>query len=126
LCADGSASPAALTLSLFLSLSLSLSFSLFLSLSLSFSLTAVALCPVAQEAAEKGHPLARAMWMHYPGDSTAATLKHQFLLGADLLMAPVLDQNVSKVHVYLPWLPAADSWRDAVRAPYAVKGPFET
>ena len=56
------------------------------------------------------------MWMHYPQDTTAATLSHQFLLGPDLLMAPVLDQNVSKVHAYLPWPAAGDSWRDAVRA----------
>ena len=33
----------------------------------------------------------------------------QFLLGRDVLAAPVLDRNVSKVHVYLP---PGDTWRD--------------
>ena len=60
----------------------------------------------AQQAALTGQPILRALVLNYQDDATARTLKDEYLLGPDLLVAPVLDENTSRV-VYLPqgdWL----------------------
>jgi alpha-glucosidase (family GH31 glycosyl hydrolase) len=49
------------------------------------------------------------MIIHYPEDVDAASLTTQFLLGRDILVAPVLDQGATRVHVYLP---PGDVWVD--------------
>jgi sulfoquinovosidase len=63
------------------------------------------------EAAAKGHPVVRHPFLHYPEDANTHTLKYQFLLGPDLLVAPVLDKGAESVKVYFPkgaqWL---DLW----------------
>ena len=56
-----------------------------------------------------GHPLVRALWMHYPADPVAQDIGGQFLLGDTFLVAPALDAGVATVQVYLP----AGSWVDA-------------
>jgi alpha-glucosidase len=64
-----------------------------------------------QEAQSAGLPLSRSLVIHYPYDSIATSLTTQFLIGRDILFAPVLDRGSSSVHVYLPpgevWL---DVW----------------
>jgi hypothetical protein len=45
------------------------------------------------ESAEKGYPVARHLFLHYPGDPNTHELRYQFLLGPDLLVAPVLDKG---------------------------------
>lgn len=62
-----------------------------------------------REAAETGLPMTRSMIIYYPDDPVAATLTTQFLLGADLLVAPVLDKGATHVHMYLP---PGDVWVD--------------
>ncbi len=42
-----------------------------------------------EEASTKGWPVVRHLWMQYPTDPTAATIDDQFLLGSELLVAPV-------------------------------------
>jgi alpha-glucosidase len=65
-----------------------------------------ALAPYRQElmveAEHYGYPLARALWLHYPDDVETYGLRHQFLLGPDLLVAPVLDEGQQEVDFYLP------------------------
>ncbi len=61
------------------------------------------------EAAAKGHPVVRACFLHYPDDPAAYTLTQQFLLGPDLLVAPVLDPGKASTKVYLPR--EAQGWR---------------
>lgn len=51
------------------------------------------------EAAATGAPLMRTLFLHYPNDPAVATLSHEFLLGRDMLVSPVLDLNVSKVRL---------------------------
>lgn len=44
---------------------------------------------LGQEAATRGWPIVRHLWLHYPDDATAQTVDDQFLLGSELLVAPV-------------------------------------
>jgi alpha-glucosidase (family GH31 glycosyl hydrolase) len=41
------------------------------------------------EAAQKGWPLVRHHWMHYPDDAVARATDDEFLLGSELLVAPI-------------------------------------
>jgi alpha-glucosidase (family GH31 glycosyl hydrolase) len=58
------------------------------------------------EAASRGIPVVRHPMLHYPQDTKVYELKQQFMLGADFMVAPVLDEGVTTVSVYLP----AGSW----------------
>ena len=55
----------------------------------------------AQEAANTGQPILRALVLNYQDDVRARSIKDEYLLGPDLLVAPVIDENTSRV-VYLP------------------------
>lgn len=55
----------------------------------------------AQEAAKTGQPILRALVLNYQDDTRARSIKSEYLLGPDLLVAPVIDENISRV-VYLP------------------------
>lgn len=61
---------------------------------------------LGREASERGLPVVRHPWLHYPDDPQALTLELQFMLGPDVMVAPVLDQDRSRVSLYLP----AGSW----------------
>jgi len=63
-----------------------------------------------REAQSNGLPIARAMVIYYPYDVVASNLASQFLIGRDILVAPVLDKKTSHVHVYLP---PGEVWLDA-------------
>ncbi|MDQ2886698.1 MAG: alpha-glucosidase [Chloroflexota bacterium] len=54
------------------------------------------------EAARTGHPVMRHPFLHYPDDPLTYSLRYQFLLGTELMVAPVLDQGADHVRVYLP------------------------
>lgn len=74
---------------------------------------------LVDEAARSGLPVVRHLFLHYPDDSEVWDLSHQqFLVGRDLLVAPVLDPGRDSVRVYLPrgrwvhvWRPGA--WTSA-------------
>jgi len=57
---------------------------------------------LAWDARERGLPLMRAMWLHYPDDPQARGLATQFLWGRDLLIAPVFAKGATTREVYLP------------------------
>jgi sulfoquinovosidase len=71
------------------------------------------------EAAARGYPVVRHLFLHYPDDPNTHELRYQFLLGPDLMVAPVLDKGADTVEVYFPegseWI---DLWTraDAGRA----------
>ena len=48
-----------------------------------------------KEAAKAGIPISRHPWMHYPQDSVARNLETQFMLGSEMMIAPVFAPNVS-------------------------------
>lgn len=53
-----------------------------------------------------GLPLIRHPFIHYEGDKVLHTLKYQYLLGRDLLVAPVIKPGKKTWRVYLP----EDNW----------------
>ncbi len=56
---------------------------------------------LAQEAAETGMPVVRPLVLEYPDDPVAATVDYEYLLGPDLLVAPVMNAE-GRALVYLP------------------------
>lgn len=63
---------------------------------------------LAREARDQGLPLMRPLWLHYPGDKSAAGIGDQYLWGRDLLVAPVYTKGATERRVYLP----AGTWYD--------------
>ena len=59
------------------------------------------------EGAATGLPLQRALFLHYPANHDYACCQDQFLLGPDLMVAPVIEQGATSRQVLLP---AEDSW----------------
>ncbi|MEA3222836.1 MAG: alpha-glucosidase [Thermodesulfobacteriota bacterium] len=55
-----------------------------------------------EEAQEKGYPMVRHPFLHYPNDSNTYDLKYQFMLGRDFMIAPVVDEGATMVKGYLP------------------------
>jgi sulfoquinovosidase len=61
------------------------------------------------DAAARGYPVVRHLFLHYPDDPNTHLLRYQFLLGPDLMVAPALDPGVDAVDVYFP---AGSAWSD--------------
>lgn len=65
-----------------------------------------ALAPYLQqldaENREKGIPVMRPLFLHYPQDPVCYELKYQYLLGQSLLVAPVYTEGAETVEVYIP------------------------
>lgn len=59
-------------------------------------------------ARDHGHPLMRALFLHHPTDRTTWTIQDQYFYGRDLLVAPVVTEDVTARAVYLP----VDEWLD--------------
>ena len=57
---------------------------------------------LVQQASANGYPVVRHLFLHFPNDPVVYTLRYQFLLGSDFLIAPVLDPGAETVHLYLP------------------------
>jgi alpha-glucosidase (family GH31 glycosyl hydrolase) len=62
----------------------------------------------AEIAHEQGLPIVRPLFLNYPDEAEAYALEDQYLLGDDLLVAPVLEPGQRERSVYLP----AGDWRD--------------
>jgi alpha-D-xyloside xylohydrolase len=64
---------------------------------------------------ERGIPPMRPLFFDFPHDSKGIHVDDQFMLGPDILVAPVLETGVSKREVYLPhdthWI---DAWTDDI------------
>lgn len=54
------------------------------------------------EAAATGLPVVRHPFIHYPDDEEVYGLRRQFMVGRELMVAPVLDRGAESVEVYLP------------------------
>jgi sulfoquinovosidase len=63
---------------------------------------------LAGQASRTGMPLIRPLWLAQPADPVAWTVEDAYLLGADLLVAPVVTAGARSRPVYLP----AGQWRD--------------
>ena len=64
-----------------------------------------------KKAARTGVPPTRPLWLAYPSDPAARSQDQEWLLGPDLLVAPVVGQGASTRSVYFP----RGCWRDPVR-----------
>ena len=64
------------------------------------------LIDLAEAAATTGHPIVRHLMLAHPEDPETHALDDQYLLGTDLLVAPVLEEGQTERTLYLP----AGSW----------------
>ena len=53
-------------------------------------------------AAKNGWPMLKVMFLNYPDDPTTWNLEDQFLFGEDILIAPIMEENMIARNVYLP------------------------
>jgi alpha-glucosidase len=58
---------------------------------------------------QTGAPVMRPLWFEYPDDARTYLIEDEYLVGRDLLVAPVVTEAVTKRHVYFP---AGDNWVD--------------
>lgn len=71
-----------------------------------------------RQADRTGVPVTRPLWLAYPGDKRAAQQDQEWLLGPDVLVAPVVVQGATSREVYFP----AGCWQSPItRARY--RGP---
>jgi alpha-glucosidase len=61
---------------------------------------------LVRENAAHGLPVQRPLFLHYEADARAYTLQYQYLLGRDLLVAPVYEEGRTDGSAYLP----EDEW----------------
>ena len=57
---------------------------------------------MSDEMGISGLPAQRALFLHYPDDRETFTIQDQYLYGADLLVAPVIEEGATSRRVYLP------------------------
>lgn len=57
---------------------------------------------IMEEARDKGTPFTRSMMLHFHEDSRARADNSQFMLGENILMAPIFQHNADTRNVYLP------------------------
>ena len=57
---------------------------------------------LVDEAAGTGLPVVRHPFIHYPDDPQVRGLEYQFMVGPDLMVAPVLERGEEEADVYLP------------------------
>jgi alpha-D-xyloside xylohydrolase len=69
----------------------------------------------AQQAAQTGMPLMRALVLNYQDDAQARTAKDEYLFGPDFLVAPVIDAGTQRA-VYLPAGDWVNYWTGAPAA----------
>jgi alpha-D-xyloside xylohydrolase len=69
----------------------------------------------AQVAHRTGLPILRPLFLNYPTEETTYTLDDQYLIGDDLLVAPVLQAGQSERQLYLPSGRWRDYWTGAVQ-----------
>lgn len=63
-----------------------------------------------KEASETGAPVARPMYYDFPDDEKCAVMVDQYMFGPDLLVAPVMEEDMKGRSVYLPHY---HQWKDA-------------
>ncbi|MBA3702345.1 MAG: alpha-glucosidase, partial [Rubrobacteraceae bacterium] len=57
---------------------------------------------LVKEASQTGLPVVRHSFIHYPDDPEVHALGYQYMVGPELMVAPVLDPGADTVKVYLP------------------------
>ena len=65
---------------------------------------------LSENATSLGHPIIRPLWWADPKDEEAQQIDTQFLIGNDILVAPVLEEDTQR-NIYLP----EGKWKDVLR-----------
>ncbi|XP_071794923.1 myogenesis-regulating glycosidase-like isoform X2 [Asterias amurensis] len=73
---------------------------------------------VAMETKNTGAPIIRPLWWIAPSDEIAQSIDSEFLIGNDMLVAPVLDQGETRRQVYLP----EGKWKDQLHPGPSIEG----
>jgi len=68
-----------------------------------------------QQAHEKGYPLVRHLFLHYPDDPNVYDIKYQWMLGKDFLVAPVTNKYDFHVNLYFPAGKWVNIWTDEIK-----------
>ncbi|HET7657547.1 MAG TPA: TIM-barrel domain-containing protein, partial [Bacillales bacterium] len=87
------------------------------------------LYPLFKQTHETGIPVMRPLFMEYPGDPCTYNLSDQFMIGSDVLIAPILTPDTQQRAVYLPDGEWYDYWTDQKYAGgrhYLIKADLET
>jgi alpha-glucosidase (family GH31 glycosyl hydrolase) len=63
---------------------------------------------LAEAAFKTGEPILRPVWFNYPDDRECEAVMDEYMLGGDVLVAPVLQRGAVSRDVYLP----RGRWRD--------------
>lgn len=58
-----------------------------------------------------GMPPMRPLWMEFPTDARSLPIDTEYMLGPDILVAPVLEKEAKSIDVYLP-TDGSTSWLD--------------
>lgn len=58
---------------------------------------------LAQENSQRGIPVMRPLFFHSPKDEKAAVAMNQYMLGYDVVVAPVVEEGAVTRRLYLPW-----------------------
>jgi len=66
---------------------------------------------LAENAKKTGHPIIRPMWWIAPNDTNTWTIDDQFIIGNDVIVAPIVEQNQTRRSIYLP----SGQWSDKLR-----------
>jgi len=56
----------------------------------------------AKDSSERGLPMLRALFIEFPGDPGSWLVEDQYLLGTDILVAPLMEQGTIERDTYLP------------------------
>jgi alpha-D-xyloside xylohydrolase len=56
----------------------------------------------AKDSSERGLPMLRALFVEYPDDPGAWLVEDEYLFGADILVAPLMEKGTTERQVYLP------------------------
>ncbi|KAG9354306.1 hypothetical protein AGOR_G00008030 [Albula goreensis] len=84
------------------------------------TLVAPRVLELAGEVLDTGDPIIRPLWWIATGDETAYKIDSQFLIGDDLMVAPVLEPGKQERDIYLP----AGRWRSYKGEIFDNKGPL--
>lgn len=60
------------------------------------------LIKLAQEAHETGHPVVRPLCYEFPGDENSYSVNDEYMVGKDILLAPIVEKSSRSRSVYLP------------------------
>jgi alpha-glucosidase/alpha-D-xyloside xylohydrolase len=61
-----------------------------------------------RDCTQTGMPIMRSLWLHYPDDATAIARGDEYMWGADILVAPVVEKGAASRSLYLP----RGNWHD--------------